>query len=345
MSSDPNSGILAKPAFFPGCRPPRAEGFHTYVATDADDHAANLTGWNQVYDQLTPGKFRGSISELWMGKLQVFREATSHTVRQACQAWPESWWFGIPTDDEGTGRFGSFCIEKDSIAVRSGNADFELLTPDNFEILGVVVEQRELADYVLATEHVSLTSSIFSQNLLHIGGAQKRSLQTLLQQVLTEVSSSPYLLSHPAVRLSIRSSILQALSDVCCSRMNLGKPSSTQANHHSLVFRIREYVLSRRDEPVTVSDLCRDFYVSRRTLQNAFHNVVGMSPVSYLRAVRLNGVRRMLRDSGSRFISVQDAAAEWGFWHLSQFACDYKKLFGELPSESLRQHSAQRLNS
>lgn len=345
MTSFPNSSVSSRPTVIPGCQMPFSEGFHTYVATDADDHAGNLTGWNQLYDQLTPGKFRGSISELWMGKLQVFREATSHTVRQACQAWPESWWFGIPVGDEGNSRFGSYSIEKDTIAVRSGNADFELLTPDNFEILGVVVEQKELADYVLATEHVSLTPSIFSENLLQIGKEQKLGLQTLLQQVLTEVSGSPQLLKHPAVRLSIRSSILQALSDVCCSRMNSAKPSSTQANHHSLVFRIREYVLSRRDEPVTVSDLCRDFYVSRRTLQNAFHNVVGMSPVSYLRAVRLNGVRRMLRDSGSHFISVQDAAAEWGFWHLSQFACDYKKLFGELPSESLRQHTLPRLNA
>jgi AraC family ethanolamine operon transcriptional activator len=32
---------------------------------------------------------------------------------------------------------------------------------------------------------------------------------------------------------------------------------------------------------------------------------------------------------------VQDVAAEWGFWNPSQFACDYKRLFGERPSDTL----------
>jgi AraC family ethanolamine operon transcriptional activator len=33
---------------------------------------------------------------------------------------------------------------------------------------------------------------------------------------------------------------------------------------------------------------------------------------------------------------VQDVAAAWGFWHLSQFATDYRKLFGVRPSETLK---------
>jgi AraC family ethanolamine operon transcriptional activator len=33
---------------------------------------------------------------------------------------------------------------------------------------------------------------------------------------------------------------------------------------------------------------------------------------------------------------VQDIAARWGFWHLSHFANDYRRMFGELPSETAR---------
>ena len=36
-------------------------------------------------------------------------------------------------------------------------------------------------------------------------------------------------------------------------------------------------------------------------------------------------------------VSVQDAAARWGFWHLGQFSRDYKRQFGELPSQTLKQ--------
>jgi AraC family ethanolamine operon transcriptional activator len=316
------------------------EGFSTRVATDADVHAANLTGWNQLYDQLSCGRFQGRVSELWMGKLQVFHEVTSHTVRQACQAWPGSWWFGIPLRGDSFSKLESASIDKDAIAVCPGGAEFELLTPDNFEIFGVVIGQEELMKYAEVTEHSSLSHCLLSKTLLHIGRVQRARLQTIIQQILTEVSHAPQLLLYEGSRQEIRASILQAVSDVCCVPACPDRLSSTRMNHRELVSRIREYVLSRRDEPVAVSDLCRDFYVGRRTLQNAFLNVVGMSPASYLRVIRLNGVRRMLRNPEMQVSCVQDAAAEWGFWHLSQFACDYRRLFGELPSDSLRQRSA-----
>jgi len=49
--------------------------------------------------------------------------------------------------------------------------------------------------------------------------------------------------------------------------------------------------------------------------------------------------RRELRRADSSLASVSDVAERYGFWHLSQFAADYRWLFGELPSETLRKRS------
>ncbi|MHB1021152.1 MAG: helix-turn-helix domain-containing protein [Acidobacteriaceae bacterium] len=321
---------------------PTAEGFRTRVAMDADDHAANLTGWNQLYDQLTPGRFCGSVNELWLDGLQVFCEITSHTVRQSCEVWPDSWWFGIPINEDTAVKIGHASIEKDAIAVRPGGTEFELLTPNRFHILGAVVRQQELANYIQATECIDAPPVFLREELLHIGEEKKLELQKLLQQMLSEVAATPQLLHHQASRQGIRDSLLHALVGVSYTQLSTEKMSATVANRYALVRQVREYLLVHRDTPVTIPDICRSFFVSRRTLQNAFHHVVGMSPAAYLRALRLNGVRRMLRDKGSDIASVQDAACEWGFWHLSQFACDYRRMFGELPSNSLRQRSSQR---
>jgi AraC family ethanolamine operon transcriptional activator len=62
--------------------------------------------------------------------------------------------------------------------------------------------------------------------------------------------------------------------------------------------------------------------------------VLGTTPIKYLRSLRLNSVRRALRQAAPG-VTIQDIASHWGFWHLSQFAQDYKKLFGELPSATL----------
>ena len=43
-------------------------------AFDADEHAQNLTRWQQQYDQLTPGRFYGRLDEIALPALQVFKE-------------------------------------------------------------------------------------------------------------------------------------------------------------------------------------------------------------------------------------------------------------------------------
>jgi AraC-like DNA-binding protein len=74
--------------------------------------------------------------------------------------------------------------------------------------------------------------------------------------------------------------------------------------------------------------------VSRRTLQQYFEEVLHVSPNQYLRAFRLHKVRDALQRGGG-LLSVSEAAATWGFWHLSQFSLCYRRLFGELPSQTL----------
>ena len=62
----------------------------TVEAHDADDHARNLTAWEQSYDQITPGQFHGVLAELQMPQMQVFLKQTSQAVRQSCCVWPDA---------------------------------------------------------------------------------------------------------------------------------------------------------------------------------------------------------------------------------------------------------------
>jgi AraC family ethanolamine operon transcriptional activator len=96
-------------------------------------------------------------------------------------------------------------------------------------------------------------------------------------------------------------------------------------------------VFEHPDTPLTVAELCTRLHMTRRTLQNCFHDTLGQSPASYLRSLRLNAVRRALRESPPS-ATVADIAAGWGFWHMGHFSQDYKALFGETPSQT-RRHS------
>lgn len=99
--------------------------------------------------------------------------------------------------------------------------------------------------------------------------------------------------------------------------------------------RIRERVAARPFDALRVGDLCRLIGVSERTLRHAFRTRLGMSPKAYLRDRRLNLVRRELRRGAASFAKIADVANRWGFWHMGQFAADYRRLFGERPSETI----------
>ncbi|MDN3719316.1 helix-turn-helix domain-containing protein [Roseibium salinum] len=71
------------------------------------------------------------------------------------------------------------------------------------------------------------------------------------------------------------------------------------------------------DEPPTMVDICRAVGVSERTLQYAFGAYAGMSPMAYLRLLRLNRVRTMLLRSTHRETTVTAAAMRFGFFSIS----------------------------
>ncbi|WP_036236300.1 helix-turn-helix domain-containing protein, partial [Methylibium sp. T29-B] len=75
-----------------------------------------------------------------------------------------------------------------------------------------------------------------------------------------------------------------------------------------LVAQVRERIEAAPDRAPSVPELCAALHVSRRTLQYAFEDEVGVNPLAYLRSVRLNGVRRLLREAAPG-LTVQRAAA------------------------------------
>ena len=76
------------------------------------------------------------------------------------------------------------------------------------------------------------------------------------------------------------------------------------ASRQDVVERAEAYVRTHVDAPVPLSRLCRIVGLSERSLRNAFYSVRGMSPKRCLLAERLQGVRQVLSDAGTRPTTV-----------------------------------------
>lgn len=315
------------------------DNVHQRQTTDVYEHALTITAWQQIYDQLHPGKFHGEFTEILLDDIQVFREYTGLALRQSCLVWPNSFWFGIPATRGEQGFIGSQCLGSAEIATRPGGTEFELSTPDDYTILGVVLSEDVItrqANFLHNPDRV--LHMLRSQSALEVKEQHKAALWGFVQQALATFCENPENLHQPAVRKVLGDNLLMAMGAMLEDAQPMVTAESiSHQSYRRLLSRAREYVLENMSEPVTVLDLCNQLHVSRRTLQNAFHAILGIGPNAWLKRIRLNAVRRELISPWSQSTTVKDAAMQWGFWHLGQFATDYQQLFAEKPSLTLHQ--------
>jgi AraC family ethanolamine operon transcriptional activator len=86
---------------------------------------------------------------------------------------------------------------------------------------------------------------------------------------------------------------------------------------------------------VCVGDLCRAAAATQRTLEYGFREALGLSPLRFLRLLRLHMARRELAAAQAGTTTVADIADHFGLLHHSRFAAEYATLFGEMPSQTL----------
>lgn len=314
----------------------------SFEASDPDEHASHLSGWEQTYDQLSPGKFSGELVDCWFADLQLFREVTTQSVQQVGSSWRRSRTFLIPYAMDGIARWGHGCTEIMDMTgpvTLSGNDELDFRTPNFLDLLAVSVDAEELSRFSLLTEGYDFEKQLLGKGRLYCSPEQLRELRSLLATLFDLMRTSPEMLGYGSVQKIVQQSLLTSIINTFSNNQPgtaVGRVGRRSEAYYRTVQRAKRHILENIDEPVTMQDLCGVLAVSRRTLHTCFLEVTGANPVYYLRAVRLNNVRRELRTNVTANTKVQDVAARWGFWHLGHFTTEYKRMFGEQPSETLR---------
>lgn len=297
---------------------------------DFDEQATLLQGWNQHYAQLSPGHFKGAIVELFFDDIHLFMETTSHALHQDGKLDEDVIAIGIPLRASGHGLFCGSTMGADAVPVFSGRDGFEFYSPDLLTMGGMVASREALAEWL--PEQVS-------RELETGAHLKKASPQVLaetgyfLHTLFDLCSRLPHLHWSETFRQRIRDSVYACMADVL-THDDAPERGLSSGRRAKIVQQARDYIETACDESIGVEDLCIELKVSRRTLQYCFQEVLGMNPAAFVRAGRLNRVRQMLKEVDS----VTEAATAWGFWHFGHFSQEYKKLFGELPSDTLRRH-------
>ena len=306
------------------------------TSADIEEQAASLREWDQVYEQMSPGRFVGGLHELCFAGVQLFRESTNQAVHEAGAPWTGSRAIGVPVRMEGAARFRGESVDADAVVTLGSEDELDFYTPRGFEIYGLVVDERALEAHARQVEHLDIAVAFAGKGVLKPAPDRLSAFRRLLASMLQSLEVNPGALQYRQTQRLLEQSVLGAVVSVVADDAGAPRIASACTGRRNVVDAAKAYMRSHIAEPITVADLCRELGVSRRTLQYSFQEVLGLNPVAFLRAMRLNGVRRDLKAASRHGDSVQDIAARWGFWHLGHFVTDYKRMFGELPSETLR---------
>ncbi|MDU5679320.1 MAG: helix-turn-helix domain-containing protein, partial [Pseudomonas aeruginosa] len=99
------------------------------------------------------------------------------------------------------------------------------------------------------------------------------------------------------------------------------------------------YIRRHLQSEIEVAALAEQAHMSTRSLYALFERQLGESPRQYIRRLRLERIRACLEDPGCRVRNLTELALDFGFAHLGRFAEQYRRQFGELPSETLRRRA------
>ncbi len=291
--------------------------------------AAILTPWQLDYRQIEPGKLRTRLKVVANGTISLTDIKMSHSVHQR----------GVPPP--GTLTFGRV-------------SDF-----NSFQWHGRRLMQPRLMSFGTSDGYESTSSGGFNGRVISFDvGYLERTAKALGLEIPETVRSA---LSFEAassdlefnrldsfIAMFLIDSTLLSDREMCEALAQevllIATNSEAHEDKSTAVQRRRalRLALSKMEQflsdPVSIAEICKSANCSWRTLDRVFKEEFGIGPKSYYVRFRLGSARKELLVSDPA-LSVSDIANRWGFWHLGQFAADYKKFYGELPSTTLKKVS------
>ncbi|ROM61986.1 AraC family transcriptional regulator [Pseudomonas brassicacearum] len=301
---------------------------------DIHVHAATVQEWNQDYNQLTAGLAESSLMQLTTARCHVFREQINQRVVQHGVAPRGKMCFAVPITVPGSTRMQGREVDDSSLFFLHGGEEFMFHMPMGMELLSITFEREWFEQALAQTASAKEIGQLLRQPVIRVSSqrfayARRRLLAVFSQALAHEELDS---VGDPALEQAMLGELLQLMTDPACDKQQR-IASSTRS---FIVEKCHRLATAEMINVPSVNELCQRLQVSRRTVQNSFRSVAETTPLNYLRSVRLNGVRRTLMSTPASHLSIGDAAAQWGFYHLSHFAAEYQELFAELPSRTTR---------
>lgn len=289
-------------------------------------------GWSVEYRKTDPGTFKGINRLRSLGCALLARERYNSNLD--ITSTPPSGKVAVVIGDEyhpALSVNGQEVSETSLMLIWPGSSTFTCFPGSG----SMYVSHFEAADFLEKLDHrnPSLCSRISTSGaaLYACRGDAVKSLRTYMGHALRSSGSGKAAENEIC---SILESIIFDTVETAYHHSELNVNIVGSRRHIAMI--AREFIESRCLGAITMSDVHREVPASIRTIERAFLETFGMTVRDFIKICRLNAANKDLILSCSESTAVTEVAMHSGFMHLGRFSVEYKKLFGESPSESLR---------
>jgi AraC family transcriptional regulator, ethanolamine operon transcriptional activator len=293
---------------------------------DIDDMAASPVAWDQEYEQIGRGRFRGDFTQFLMERLQLCRVRWSPGVLQRGTAPVGTWVFGLPLAAEGSLHVRRRPVRPGELLAATSHDDVGFAATGPTDLMIVALPTSMIDRWVQARRgierlDVDLPSprwQVQATELNRRASALSELLQTLMAQTLQPEFTK------------VEEQIFDAILDMIPSA-EIIEP----LHHRARIAReVLKFLKERLDDPPSITELCIAVGARERTLYLSCVEAFGRPPAMLLAELRLNAVQRVL-SRPMKEPNVTTVAIRYGFTHFGRFASAYRRQFGELPSATL----------
>jgi AraC family ethanolamine operon transcriptional activator len=312
---------------------------------DVNQQAESLLKWEQRYNQHSSGRFSGYLDELKLGGIHLFEEFTNQTLLQQCSVKENSVWIGFSLQPQRP-KINNNNIAAGQLMTRPSGVDFELITPQDFHIFGLVLDRKGLQNEMVGLDaerwQRQTNEILVSEPNQYVSYELAKLIQLLLNSAAFQNQPSD---ARNRSRLNkLMPLVISRIADLLAqTESDFNKVQVQFQTKQRVITAVSSYIKQTNLYPLTITELCKITNVSRRALHYCFEQGLGISPVQYIKDCRLNEIRRILLKNETEVI-IADLALDFGFFHISTFNAHYKQLFEETPTQT-RQRSANYQNA
>ncbi len=299
--------------------------------------------WNLEFKKLSKGPFTGYIGLIDIGDIQVGEIKLNSRIEQSGISPRGFRTFVIPGGKEQSFKWLNYDVTGKDLLIFSKQGDLEAVSSDNFHHYMISIHEDLLDDIIMIQGLVLLEKNLDSnEKVIQLNRGYFINVQSFLEVIFRKLEVKPYLIDSASFLHNIRNTLPRILLGFCEGGGYVIK-SPLQRNRDKVFAKFRGYLKVNSLMDISVTHLTEYLDVSERTVQYAFLERYGVTPKSYLNALKLNEVRKLLIDPYNKEY-ISNVARKSGFNHPGQFSIDYKKLFGESPSTTVsnaRDHHVQ----